>query len=150
VDILNYYKGKVLKLNIPFILHQHHPEGMSNTMKNIYETSNNRIFFSQKKMFYNFLQRKIKNKKIKILLDKYFIIINSKSYKYKLRFSNTKKVNFLFLRKVNAKIKNKFLFYFNTHIACFFKDFKYPFLKKEIMNIFIFIKRNSLLLNKSK
>jgi glycosyltransferase domain-containing protein len=147
VDILNYYKGKVLKLNIPFILHQHHPEGMSNTMKNIYETSNNIIFFSQKKKFYNFLQRKIKNKKIKKLLDKYFIIINSKSYKYKLRFSNTKKTNFLFLLKVYAKIKNKFLFYFNTHIVYFFKDFKYPFLKKEIMNILIFIKKYSLLLN---
>ena len=123
---------------------------MSNTIKNIYETSNNRIFFSQKKRFYNFLQRKIKNKKINILLDKYFIIINSKSHKYKLRFSDPKKLNFLFLLKVYAKIKNKFLFYFNTHIACFFKDFKYPFLKKEIMNILIFIKNYSLLLNKSR
>jgi glycosyltransferase domain-containing protein len=150
VDILNYYKGKVLKLNTPFILHQSHPEGMSNTMKNIYETANNRIFFSQKKTFYNFLQRKIKNKKIKTILDKYFIIITSKSYKYKLRFSTTKKLNFLFLLKIYANIKNKFLFYFNTHIASFFKDFKYPFLKNEIMNILIFIKNYSLLFKKSR
>ena len=149
VDILNYYKGKVLKLNIPFILHQHHPEGMSSTVKNIYETSNTRIFFSQKEKFCNFLQRKIKNKKIKILLDKYFIIISSKSYKYKLRFSGTKKLNFFFLKKVCAKIKNKFLFYFNTHIDCFLKNFKHSFLKKEIMNILKFIKNYPLLLNKS-
>lgn len=150
VDILNYYKGKVLKLDIPFILHQHHPEGMSNTMKTIYETANNRIFISHKKTLYNLLQKGIKNKKIQALLDKYFVIINSRSSKYKLRFSDTKKLNFIFLLKVYAKIKNKFLFYFNTHITFFFKNFKYPFLKKEIMNILTFIKNYSLLLNKSR
>ena len=57
---------------MPFIIHQHHPDGLSVKMKNIYETTGNKNFLKQKKIVYKVLRQELKNKKINILLDKYF------------------------------------------------------------------------------
>ena len=90
-DILNYYGGKIYKIKMPFIIHQHHPDGLSVKMKNIYETTGNKNFLKQKKIVYKVLRQELKNKKINILLDKYFSEIDKKSQIYKLKFKKLKK-----------------------------------------------------------
>ena len=57
-DVLNYSRGKVFKIKLPLIVHQHHPNALSLKMKNIYETTGNIDFVKQKKIVYKVLKKK--------------------------------------------------------------------------------------------
>ncbi len=148
-DVLNYSRGKVFKIKIPLIVHQHHPNSLSLKMKNIYETTGNTNFVKQKKIVYKVLKKKIRHKKIIYLLDKYFSEIDKKSKIYKLKFQNKKRDNKTeifyktekFLKHNYQILKNKYLKYDNKEINKFIKTFKNKKLKKEIMQIFNFVKK---------
>ncbi len=147
-DILNYYNGKIFKIKLPFIIHQHHPKGLSMKMINIYESSGNKTFLKQKKIIYKILQKKIKDEKINYLLDKYFFEIDKKSKIYKLKFKNNKKIKKTailnktgeFLKINYQMLKDKYLKYDNIHLNRFLKTFENKKLKKEIIQTFNFVK----------
>ena len=144
-DLLNYYSGKIYKIKMPFIIHQHHPYGLSVKMKNIYETSANKNFLEQKKIVYKVIGQKIKNKKINDLLDKYYSEINKKSKIYKLKFKKINKIHILnktdkFLKLNYQILKNKYLENYNNHTRKFVKTYKNRKLQKDITQTFNFIR----------
>ena len=148
-DILNYSSGKLMKLNIPFIAHQHHQNGLSMKMKNIYESLDEKDFIEQKKILYKVLSKRFKKLDITNMLDQYFFSIKLKSKSYNLKFHNnikkktTPNILNLFLKLIYKNLKNYYLKFNNTHINKFIKIYKNKKLVNEINKIFDFIKKYS-------
>ena len=149
-DILNYFSGKIMKLKLPFVVHQHHSTSLSMKMKNVYESLNEKKFLDQKKILYKTLNKQLKKKEINDLLDKYFYSLIIKSKIYNLKFHNNikkkekrKSHNLNEFYKMNYKIlKYNYLKFNNMHVNKFIKLYKNKkILKLEINEIFNFIKK---------
>jgi glycosyltransferase domain-containing protein len=147
-DIFNYYSGKIYKIKMPFIIHQHHSDGLSIKMKSIYETLEDQNYLKQKKIVYKIIRQEFKNEKIINLLDKYFAQIDRKSVIYKKKFKRLNKnnqINILnktveFIKFFYQILKNKYLNHNNIHTKTFVNSFKNKKLQIEILQTLNFIK----------
>ena len=145
LDILNIFKGKILKINLPVIVHQHHTQGYSVSGKTIYDNLENLIYLKQKKIFQNNIYSILKRRKSYDYLKQYFQKIKyKKDQKIK---TNKKFILFQILKKINILkifyqiIKNNFLSFYNLEISYLLKNCKNSILKNQLRSIFIFLRK---------
>jgi glycosyltransferase domain-containing protein len=145
LDILNIFKGKILKINLPVIMHQHHSKGYSVSSKTIYDNLENLGYLKQKIRFQNSIYSILKRRKLYDYLKQYFQKIKykknqrTKSNKKFILFKNLKKINIL--KIFYQIIKNNFLSLYNLEISNLLKSCKNSILRSQLTCIFIFLKK---------
>jgi glycosyltransferase domain-containing protein len=146
-DALNYYNGKIIKLNLPFAFHQSHQESYGEK-ESIYDVIDNQNFCIEKKVFYKNFNKIFSNENIFSYLKKYFEILEKKTLLHKLL--KTKKNSLFFfnfdqwkylLKKIYKPFVYLFFSFRNNHFDKFILLYKNNSLKKEIINIFLFLKK---------
>lgn len=151
IDSLNYIRGKIKKIYIPMLLHQHHTLSEINNRPNFSMILKNNKFIIDKKYFYYLLKKNIPNKKkFGTLLTNFFLREDKiKIYSNDLTIKKIiKSFLYFFFKKKIINFYKKTLFYFlylnNYHFKYFMKNFfnnKDYDTKKELLFFYNFIKK---------
>ncbi|WP_099339994.1 TIGR00180 family glycosyltransferase [Candidatus Fonsibacter ubiquis] len=146
-DAVNYYNGKIIKLNLPFAFHQSHQDSYG-VKESIYDVIDNKIFCIEKKIFYKNFNKIFGNEKIFSYLKKYFEILERKKLlnkPLKTKNNNLFFYNFDQWKYLLKKLYKPFVYlsfsFRNNHFDKFSSLYKNNSLKKEIVNIFLFLKK---------
>ena len=147
-DSLNYYSGKVLKLNLPFAFHQSHEESYSIKNLSILEVIRSKKFLSEKQLFYEKFDRIFKDKKIFIYVKNYFKILEKKAISHnhfkirnnKLNFVHFNKFKYILKKICKPLVSLPFCKFKNKHFNEFNKLYKNKNIRKQFKNIFMFLK----------
>jgi glycosyltransferase domain-containing protein len=144
IDILNIFKGKILKIDQPIIIHQHHPGSYGVSAPSVYDNLKNFKYLKEKSIFKNSVFKICKKKQVNSHLNEYFAKIKyiagkKKNLKQKFFLINIFK-NIYILRVFYQIIKNLFLYFLNIEINIFLKKYRNYILRIELQKIFNFLK----------